>query len=657
MPDLDATDIRTLLSAPASGPAHLGRRRFLQGALAAGSLAAVPGWADRMAAAATPVGLGEGILVILHLGGGNDGLNTVVPRADSRYRSLRRSLAITNPLPLSATHGFHPALAKLRGRYDAGKVAIVHGVGVPGADDLSHFSSTATWMAGAAGSSRTTGWLGRWLDGVPDATEGLRAVTVGASVPLHLVGRRSTVTALDAGGALFGADRSEGWAASVYDTVAAFGDGPTGKGVWADRIAAAGARSVALAGDLRPAFTPALPDSSLVSQLTLAARLINADLGIRVLDVSLGSFDTHEGQAWRHDELLRELDAGIAAFYATLQSRWSKRVALLSFSEFGRHPAVNGSGGCDHGTSSVLMVIGDNVKGGMHGTPPRLDQLDRRGDPKVTVDFRRVYTTVLDRWLAGDAAELIGSGAYQPLDLFRASPGGSPVPVYSPSSAWAPFATPSDLVRQLYLDLYAREGDPSGIAYWTAKLVSGARSVSSVVDAFLHSTEFGRSVAPVARMAIVGLDGPPSADALLGWAAKVRTGTPVADLATQVVARPEFAARYGSLGDAQLVDQLHRKATGTAPNAATAAELTAGLQAGSLTVADVLARVSALDACARRLAPEVEVAMTYTGLLRRTPDPSGWSYWVGKVRSGTSITRLVAQFVASSEYRRRFVAA
>ncbi|MGN6696416.1 MAG: DUF4214 domain-containing protein [Aquihabitans sp.] len=46
--------------------------------------------------------------------------------------------------------------------------------------------------------------------------------------------------------------------------------------------------------------------------------------------------------------------------------------------------------------------------------------------------------------------------------------------------------------------------------------------------------------------------------------------------------------------------------------------------------------------------------MTYAGLLRRKPDASGWTYWVGKVGGGTSVQRLIAQFFASSEYRRRF---
>ena len=220
MTDLELPEIQRLLSVPADrSPGNVSRRRFLQGALAAGTLATSPVWFDHLAAAATPVGASEGILVVIHLGGGNDGLNTVVPIGDAAYRSLRGSLAITSPLPLSSTFGLHPALPGLKARYDAGKVAIVHGVGQTTVSDLSHFSSTASWMAGTAGTSRSSGWLGRWLDGVPEAELGLRGVTFGSSIPLHLVGQRSQVTGLDLGGDLFGADRSEPWMTSVYTAI------------------------------------------------------------------------------------------------------------------------------------------------------------------------------------------------------------------------------------------------------------------------------------------------------------------------------------------------------------------------------------------------------------------------------------------------------
>jgi len=419
--DVDPRLVREALSISGDRIAgNMTRRRFLQGSLAtAGALAVLP--------ACKPGGgsLDQGILIVLHLGGGNDGYNTVVPIGNGPYRDRRGSLAITNPLPLTSSFGFHPALPALRDRYAAGKVAIVQGVGQATINDLSHFSSTANWMAGTAGPSRSSGWLGRWLDGVPGSTDGLRAVAMGSSVPLHLVGQQAVVTALDTGGDLFGADRSEPWMSSVYDTVSGFAAAPTGKGVWADRIATAGASSIRLADDMTPVFTPELPDDSLTSQLTVIARLINAGLGIRVFDATLGSFDTHDGQLYEHNALLTDLDAAIAAFYATLDPAWSRKVAFMSFSEFGRRAQANGSGGTDHGTSSCLLVIGDNVKGGFFGQFPRLDDLDSRGNAKIHVDHRSAYASVLQGWMGGDATGVLGA-SYPDLGLFARLPGATP---------------------------------------------------------------------------------------------------------------------------------------------------------------------------------------------------------------------------------------
>ena len=67
----------------------------------------------------------------------------------------------------------------------------------------------------------------------------------------------------------------------------------------------------------------------------------------------------------------------------------------MTFSEFGRRPEENGDGGTDHGTAAPLFVIGDHVKGGLHGAQPSLTNLDDDGNLVPTVDFRAVYANVL----------------------------------------------------------------------------------------------------------------------------------------------------------------------------------------------------------------------------------------------------------------------
>lgn len=655
MTDLEHHEIQRLLSVPAERiPGQVTRRAFLQGALAtAGALTLLPSAFDDLAAAATPVGPGEGILVVLQLGGGNDGLTMVPPRGDGRYRDLRGELAVADPLPIFGTTrlGLHPAMPRLKARYDAGKVAIVQGVGQTG-DDHSHFSSTATWMAGTASTGRTTGWLGRWLDGVPDAAAGLRGVVVGPAVPLHLVGQQAVITSLDTGGSLFGADRSQPGYVAAYDAIASFAATPTGTGPWGDELARSGAQAIDLAQDLDPLFAPALPGDGLVADLTLIARLINANLGIRVLGASQGSYDTHDRQLVEQPALLGELDAAIEAFYAALDPAWAHRVTIVTFSEFGRRAAANASKGTDHGNSSTALVIGDNVRGGRHGQAPDLAKLTARGDPATHVDLRSYYASILAGWLDADPTAVLG-GTYEDLRLFRGAP-GELVALPITTGRWIPFATSTALVRQQYRDFLAREGDAGGVAFWAGRLDKGTESVSSVILHFLGSPEFARALAPVARLGLAGLGAPPTYADLVAWTAAAKGGTALADLADQVTARPAFTARYGALGDGALVDALYRDVVGRAPSSSARATWVGRLGAGTHTPGDLLAALVGTDDAERRYRAQVQVLMTYVGLLQRSPDRSGWAYWVPKVQAGTSVGSLVAQFFGSAEYRRRF---
>jgi len=158
--------------------------------------------------AGTPLGPNDGILVIITMYGGNDGLNTVVPYTNPSYYAKRPNIAIAanRVLPIDGTHGFHPELTYLKSLWDAGKVAVIHGVGYPN-PDLSHFTSMAIWMGGRfGGGPNTSGWLGRWLDGQPPATADLAAVSVDTSVPLHMVGVSRRAFGLSPSGTMFGTD-------------------------------------------------------------------------------------------------------------------------------------------------------------------------------------------------------------------------------------------------------------------------------------------------------------------------------------------------------------------------------------------------------------------------------------------------------------------
>ncbi|MBM3675972.1 MAG: DUF1501 domain-containing protein [Actinobacteria bacterium] len=428
----DAFDDQALrrLSVPAALPGGLSRRRFLQllggtAGLAAGGSVFGSTLEGLRAFAAPPIGPGDGVLVLIALDGGNDGLNTLVPYGDSRYYQLRTRIGIPQAqvLPIDGTAGFHPSLPKLKARYDLGQVAVVRGVGYQ-PPDLSHFTSMGIVMNGWGGGAQpggATGWIGRYLDGLPNAAnESLLGAVVGTSVPLHMVGSVARACGLPQSiGGAFGVDRSDPSDVRMFDAISSFSATPTNLGQWGDTVATVARSTLDLASRIQPAYQGTWPTSRLSRQLVLAARLINTDLGLRVIGTATGGFDNHTDQPSTHAALLADLDNSIDLFFQTLSPSFQSRVTVMTFSEFGRRPGDNNSRGTDHGTAGVQLLVGEQVNGGLHGQQPSLTALDRNGNLVHQVDFRRVYATVLEQWLKADATQVLGYG-FTKLDLFRA---------------------------------------------------------------------------------------------------------------------------------------------------------------------------------------------------------------------------------------------
>lgn len=452
-PEITARDARRLLSASDATDDGLvvrgwSRRRFLQ-AVAAGVGAGLTlgalgeellGTDLPEAWAGSPIGPNDGILVHLMLYGGSDGFNVAVPFTNGLYydwRTSGTSIAPGSVLALDGSVGLHPALGGVKALWDAGQVAVVQGVGYEPAD-LSHFSSMAIWMNGTFRPNPGTGWLGRWADGQPVAAHDVTIATVGTSVPLHLLGATRRTVAVPEGGGMLGAatDPTNLRACAALNAMAA----PAGRGQWHDAYTTALRDTIAVAGDLSPVFSPALSGEAFTRKLTMAARLINRNIGVRVVDVGVGSFDHHDGEPSRLAALLADLDAGISAFYATLDPAYASRVALMTTSEFGRTIQGNNSQGTDHGTANTHLVIGRNVRGGLYGAAPVLPAKTTGNQWKrvaSTVDFRAMYGSVVDGWLGGGAGTVLG-GSFADLQLFRRGPGGgeasAPTPPGPPSA-------------------------------------------------------------------------------------------------------------------------------------------------------------------------------------------------------------------------------
>jgi uncharacterized protein (DUF1501 family) len=368
----------------------------------------LPAFLARTARAAGPDRDGR-VLVVVQLDGGNDALNTVVPHADPEYAKLRPvlKLAAKDLVKVNDAVGLHASLKPLGGLLEKGQLAVVPGVGYPN-PNRSHFRSMAIWQTAKFDPEEHAGpgWLGRALD----AGGGSSALLGGGDTPAALRGRRCASVSLSRPEDLVLADPAAARQAlgpAAEDDLLAFVRRQAADGYGA---------AEKMAGLARGGDEP-YPNSRLAERLRLAARLLKADLGARVLYTVQGSYDTHAAQTFTHSNLLRDFAEGVRAFFDDLgRAKIADRVALLAFSEFGRTIKENGSGGTDHGTAGCVFLAGPGVKGGLVGTMPSLTDLEDE-EPKKTTDFRRVYASVLDRWLSCPAEQVLGE-KWESLPLF-----------------------------------------------------------------------------------------------------------------------------------------------------------------------------------------------------------------------------------------------
>ncbi len=385
------------------------RRSFLKSSALVALAPTVPVFVTRTARAAGSEA-DRRILVVVQLDGGNDGLNTLVPLKNETYQKLRPKLKIADKdtVKLTDAFGLHPSMRPVAKMAEAGEFLAMPGVGYPN-PSRSHFESMAVWQTSKQDKEehKGYGWLGRALDAA-----GGDSYTITSDVPRALRGRRSAAIALTRIEDLFLADVKSAKAAAggdVQQDLLQFVHRHAVDGSTAAEKMAALAKGTDGAG---------YPGTGLADRLKLIARLMTADLGTRVFYTTHGGYDTHATQQFGHASLLNEFAGAVNAFFADLKtSKLADRVTLLAFSEFGRTIKENGSAGTDHGTAGVTFLAGPNVKGGVVGTLPSLTEL-QDGEPKMTTDFRRVYSTVLTDWL-GIQGDVLG-GKYDSLPLFKA---------------------------------------------------------------------------------------------------------------------------------------------------------------------------------------------------------------------------------------------
>ncbi|MBO9532980.1 MAG: DUF1501 domain-containing protein [Solirubrobacteraceae bacterium] len=403
--------------------------------------------AERLEAAINDALAQHKVIVSVFFDGGWDALSVLVPFGDdhtheARLAELRPGLsgaidrAQARVFAPDPSLSWNPAAQGLVDLWDDPSVgvAVIPSAGYPDADG-SHFTSRHYWEVGALDVGGTSGWLGRYLDRVGKPDVPIQGISMGGYLsPMQATDRVPVSAVYDISG--YDYWYPGGWR----------GNGPVG----IPDVATNNLRSLAttvtgdpqlatarmvteasfqLVEDLAAVQTsPAAPDSlyganpeGIARQLRDIARLLDTRISgnalpIRCISVNAqGGYDTHSDQGASFAEDLKANCDAIKAFWADLKARGEDdRVLMLCWSEFGRRPEENGSGGCDHGAGGTAFVIGSGVKQGMIGEFPGLKAygtagagLDANDNLRYTTDFRSIEAAILEQWLDTDAAAVL----------------------------------------------------------------------------------------------------------------------------------------------------------------------------------------------------------------------------------------------------------
>jgi uncharacterized protein (DUF1501 family) len=349
------------------------------------------------------------VLVLIRLDGGNDGLNTIIERGNQYYYNLRPNIAVTEPnlWALNQAYGMPLSTQALQPMWQNGMMKTILNVGYP-EPNYSHFRSYDI-VASASDSDQyvNSGWIGRFLDNEYPAF-----LETPPTVPpaLQIGVQSNLVFKSDAANMALAVSSPEEFyqiaqTGQLYD-ISTLGNTPREIELAYVRQTANSAfryaqtiKSAYSAGSNQVTY-PA--DNDLAEQLAIVAKLIKGNLGTKVFMVEIGGFDTHANQYDYHLYLWQQISEGVKAFYEDLTAAGDgleSKVLSMTFSEFGRTIYENGSLGTDHGWGTPMLLFGGGIGNGITGTYQDLSNPDPYTDPAFSVDFRSVYSTVLQDWL------------------------------------------------------------------------------------------------------------------------------------------------------------------------------------------------------------------------------------------------------------------
>ena len=391
-----------------------------------------------------PTGKDGKILVVVQLGGGNDGLSMVVPFGDDAYHRARSDIGHdpNDVLKINNYIGLNGKMGPLKSLYDDGHLGIVQGVGYPN-PNRSHFRATDIWESGQPDKEVvTSGWVGRYFDNTCPGMDPHVGVAIGQTLPLAMQGEKVMPLGFERADSYRYQGRDRADYQKLYraddakksiimpNTLAETNKYSSRKQVTADTqldfLERTAMDATVSSDDIlrmtqrhRTASASTYPGGEFGNSMQTIAAMIGGGMPTRVYYATLTGFDTHANQKPRHDQLMTQLAAGLKAFWDDIKQQGNQdRVLCMTFSEFGRRVEQNASGGTDHGAAAPMLLMGPKIEPGILGRHPSLTDLDQ-GDLKYNTDFRSVYATILQNWMETPSKPILGQ-QFQTLPVLRA---------------------------------------------------------------------------------------------------------------------------------------------------------------------------------------------------------------------------------------------
>ncbi|MBC8753636.1 DUF1501 domain-containing protein [Kordia sp. YSTF-M3] len=387
----------------------MNRRNFIKSASLASTALFLPKFVSGFNLLDEAIATGKKI-VIIQLSGGNDGLNTIVPFRNDIYYKKRPSLAQqkSNLIGITDEIGFHESLIAHSDLYNNGELCVINNVGYPN-PNRSHFRATDIWhTASDANEYLQSGWIGRYLDA--SKSKSLDAIEVDDTLSLMLKGEQTDGIATKNPNLFYRSTQAPYFKKVVeHHDEAHLSEHNLGY-LYKTMVTASSSAKYIYETSKTFSTKTTYPNTGFSKQLKQVAQFINSGLQTKVYYASLGGFDTHANQTNKQKRLLSVYDEAMAAFIKDLKQEDSfKDTLILTFSEFGRRVQQNAANGTDHGTANQVFLIGSQLKKpGFYNPMADLSNLDENGDLKYEIDFREIYTSVLNNWLDIDAKKVIG---------------------------------------------------------------------------------------------------------------------------------------------------------------------------------------------------------------------------------------------------------